>query len=158
MMCEKCSKYFNLLNKKPVSLLCCHNILCQECYTSSFSGQPTLTCPFDCQEDTAAPPMSVESPPYCQYLLKQMQRGGGEPTELRCDAHPGRAVEYYDKRCRKYRCTQCVIPQGVTKTTKKDIERTQELLVEALDEQKAKVSDRYEQEIRAIEEQMKRKK
>jgi hypothetical protein len=38
MMCEKCTKYFNLSNKKPVSLLCCHNILCQACYTRSFSG------------------------------------------------------------------------------------------------------------------------
>jgi hypothetical protein len=102
--------------------------------------------------------MSADSPPYSQYLLKQMQRGGSEPSELRCDAHPGWAVEYYDSRCRKYRCIKCVIPPGVTKTTKKDIVRTQELLVEALNEQKAKVLERYEQEIRAIEEQMKRKK
>jgi hypothetical protein len=80
--------------------------------------------------------MSADSPPYSQYLLKQMQRGGGgsEPSELRCEAHPGRAVEYYDRRCRKYRCIKCLIPPGVTKTTKKDIVRTQELLVEALNE------------------------
>lgn len=29
MMCEICEKYFNLSNKKPVLLLCCHNTLCQ---------------------------------------------------------------------------------------------------------------------------------
>ncbi len=62
-MCEKCSKYFNLSNKKPVSLLCCHNILCEPCYTSSFSGSPTLTCPFACLD--TAPSMSVAYPPYC---------------------------------------------------------------------------------------------
>ena len=62
-----------------------------------------------------------------------MERGS-EPTELRCDAHPGRAIEFYDKRLKKYSCTECFIPQGVTKIAKKDIERTQELLVEALND------------------------
>jgi hypothetical protein len=60
-----------------------------------------------------------------------MQRAS-EPTEVRCDAHPARGVEYYDQRDNKYKCTECVIPQGVTKVTKRDIERTQKLLVDAL--------------------------
>ena len=127
-MCEKCSKYFNLSNMKPVSLLCCFNIICQPCFTNSFTGSPTLTCPFTCRD---TPRMSVSSPHYCQYLIRQMQRTS-EPTEVRCDAHPGRAVEYFDQRDKKYKCTECVIPQGVTKVTKKDIERTQKLLVDAL--------------------------
>jgi hypothetical protein len=47
-MCEKCSEYLNLTDKKPVSLFCCDNILCEKCFTSSFSGFLTITCPFGC--------------------------------------------------------------------------------------------------------------
>jgi hypothetical protein len=65
--------------------------------------------------------MTVTTPSYCQYLIKQMKRAG-ESAEVRCDAHPGRAVEYYDQRDRKYKCSDCVIPEGVTKVSKKEIE------------------------------------
>ena len=66
----------------------------------------------------------------CQ-LVKLMRRTG-ESAEVRCDAHPGRAVEYYDQEDRKYKCLECVIPEGVTKVTKKDIEETRNQLVKAL--------------------------
>ena len=96
MMCEICEKYFNLSTKKPVSLLCCHNTLCELCYTSSFPTPLTFTCPFACLPHLPnASLMTVTTPAYCQYLIKQMKRAG-ESAEVRCDAHPGRAVQYYD--------------------------------------------------------------
>lgn len=68
----------------------------------------------------------------------------GESTEVRCDAHPGRAVAYYDQRDHKYKCTECVIPGGVTKVTKKDIEQTRKKLVQALNNERTGVEKRYE--------------
>jgi hypothetical protein len=131
-MCEKCSKYFNLSTKKPVSLLCCHNTLCQPCYSSSFPNSSTFICPFGCSaHHSNSSRMTVTTPSYCQYLVKLMRRTG-ESAEVRCDAHPGRAVEYYDQEDRKYKCLECVIPEGVTKVTKKDIEETRNQLVKAL--------------------------
>ena len=122
MMCEICEKYFNLSNKKPVSILCCHNTLCQPCYASSFPTQSTFTCPFGCSTlFTNSSQMTVITPPYCQYLIKQMKRAG-ESAEVRCDTHPGRGVEYYDQRDRRYKCSECIIPEGVTKVSKNDIE------------------------------------
>ena len=75
--------------------------------------------------------MSVDSPPFSGYLVTQIIRNG-EPTELRCDAHPVRCVKYFDQRDKKYKCTECVIPPGVTKITKEDIDRIQKLLAKAL--------------------------
>jgi hypothetical protein len=77
--------------------------------------------------------MAADYPPYSKYLIKAMRRGG-ESTEVRCDAHPARDIEFYDKKDRKYKCTECVMPFGVTKVTKRDIKRTQKLLVVALKE------------------------
>lgn len=133
MMCEICEKYFNLSTKKPVSILCCLNTLCHLCYTSSFPTPSTFTCPFGCSAHLSnASLMTVTMPSYCQYLIKQMKKTG-ETTEVRCDAHPGKAVQYYDKRDRRYKCIDCVIPEGVTKISKNDIEQTKKKLVQALE-------------------------
>ena len=133
MMCEICEKYFNLSTKKPVSTLCCLNTMCQPCYTSFFPTPSTFTCPFGCSAlHSNATRMTVTTPSYCQYLIKQMKKAG-ETAEVRCDAHPGKAVEYYDQRDGRYKCIDCVIPEGVTKISKNDIEQTKKHLAEALE-------------------------
>jgi hypothetical protein len=91
---------------KPVSLLCCHNILCKKCYTRSFLDHLTLTCPFGCKNSSK---MAVDCPPYSMYLLEAMKKRR-ESTKVRCDAHPGRPIKYYDQKDRKYKCTECVLP------------------------------------------------
>jgi hypothetical protein len=75
--------------------------------------------------------MQIDSPDFCQYLIKQMKHGF-EPAGVRCDVHPQLAVGYFDANSQSFKCGECAIPQDSTKINREAMEKTQQKLREVL--------------------------
>ena len=89
-VCKNCKTHFNLSDRKPITLLCGHN-LCEICYTALTDPQnDSIKCPLDGEEYQRLPKKL-----YNKGIIEQLETLKIDKVAIVCQKHPDAKLEFF---------------------------------------------------------------